>query len=99
MTCDECGYVLPNGETECPRCKKKDRKRIELSAEPASRDLEWTVRSLAARVPPPAKVSDHAKLADGPKERIRPMHGILFFLLVGIPSIIVLCWVLMHPHG
>jgi hypothetical protein len=31
--------------------------------------------------------------------QFRPWHGILFFLLVGLPSIAYVIWILTHAHG
>jgi len=40
-----------------------------------------------------------AKDVEKPRFKVQPWHGILFFLLVGVPSIAYVIWIFTHAHG
>lgn len=39
------------------------------------------------------------KQEQAPRFKFQPWHGILFFCLVGLPSIAYVIWILTHAHG
>ena len=111
MVCFECGLLLEGGEDYCPRCNARARcKRIDISLDLSSKTIQSfdaasrrTQSSMPVSSPRmPREAGDRpyrpdSVMASG--ERIRPVYGILFFVIIGIPSLISLVWMLTHNNG
>jgi hypothetical protein len=86
MVCPDCGFAVTGSDESCPRCR--------------ARIKTWSLTAHAA--PEPIRPIDDPAFddsADPPRLRIRPLHGILFFLLVGVPSMLSLVWLFLHNSG
>lgn len=84
MICPDCGLSVTGGDDRCPRC--------------SARIKSWSLMSDTASPLRAGSVDDPVRedAIDKPPAGIRPLHGILIFLLVGIPSMISLVWFLLH---
>ena len=100
MACPRCGFLVGADDKPCPRCSGRVLN-FDKDAQ-NKKNTQSLIDELAHAVKPMEKRGKYVEIPreeDKPREGIKPLHGILFFFLVGVPSIIALAWVLTHAHG